>query len=225
MPKAIDVAMVEARLRDLAATSVNQTVSLFKGGVFALAAVMLVEIAFANDDRVIRLVLWAATVCMVMTSYNAWINSTVTLFREGLGNIVAMIVQGMIELMLFAILTPRPVMQAWRYWAAASAVFFFVTGARLATRMNRGAAVEPAAQPLFDLVHKNRIAASRIVFTLSAVCVLVAVPVILLPGASPWPRWLCLGLAALNTVAAILAMVSQEQEREAMDSLLAPPEK
>jgi hypothetical protein len=115
MPKAIDAAMVEARIRDLAATSVSQTVSLFKGGTFALAAVVLIEIAFSPDDRVIRLVLWTSTLFMTMTSYNAWINSTVTLFREGVSNIAAMILQGTLELMLFAVLTPRPVAQAWRW--------------------------------------------------------------------------------------------------------------
>jgi hypothetical protein len=40
----IDAQLVETRMRDLAQTTVNQTVSLFKGGTFALAAVLLIEI-------------------------------------------------------------------------------------------------------------------------------------------------------------------------------------
>jgi hypothetical protein len=221
MPRAIDAAMVEARIRDLAASTVSQTVSLFKGGTFALAAVVLIEIAFSPDDRLIRLVLWTSTLFMVMTSYNAWINSTVTLFREGVGNIVAMILQGMIELMLFAVLTPRPLAQAWRWWIVVAAVFFLVTGARLAIRMNAGVAIAPPLEPLFALVQKNRHVAARAVLAAGALAALLAIPVIALPLASPWPVWLSLGLALFNVVHATVAMVQQEGERVTMEKTLA----
>ncbi len=220
MPKAIDAALVEARVRDLAATSVSQTVSLFKGGTFALAAVVLIEIAFSADDRVIRLVLWTSTLFMVMTSYNAWINSTVTLFREGIGNIVAMILQGMLELMLFAVLTPRPMADPWRFWPLVVAVFFFVTGARLATAMNAGVVVAPEISPLFALVQKNRYVTSRAVFAAAFLAAAIAVPVILFPMSSSWPVRLTLALAAFNIVHASIAMARQEKERAQMDSLL-----
>lgn len=220
MPKAIDAAMVEARIRDLAATSVSQTVSLFKGGTFALAAVVLIEIAFSPDDRVIRLVLWTSTLFMTMTSYNAWINSTVTLFREGVGNIAAIILQGMLELMLFAALTPRPVAQAWRWWIVIAAIFFLITGMRLAIRMNAGVAVAPQLEPLFTLVQKNRHVTSRAVLAAGALAAAVAVPVILLPLASPWAAWLSAAVALFNIVHALVAMREQERERATMERML-----
>src|SRR5215469_17999746 len=161
MAKPIDVDTIEARMRDLAAASVNQTVSLFKGGIFALAAVVLIEIAFTPDDRLVRLILWTSSLFAAMTSYNAWINSTVTLFREGVANVVAMIVQGMIELMAFAALAPRPVAQAWRYWIVVTVAFFIVTTLRLAIPMNRGARIAPALDPLFALVAANRRSTAR----------------------------------------------------------------
>jgi len=221
MPKLIDAAMVEARSRDLAATTVSQTVSLFKGGTFALAAVVLIEIAFSPDDRTLRLVLWTATLFMTMTSYNAWIHSTVTLFREGAGNILAMILQGMLELMLFAVLTPRAVAQSWRAWPLIAAAFFLVTGVRLAIRMNAGLAVAPSIAPLFALAQKNRIATARAVLAASLLNVAVAVPVLALALASPWPRWFGFALALFNGAHACIAMVLQERERAAMESMLA----
>src|SRR5215469_4613857 len=160
MAKPIDVDTIEARMRDLAAASVNQTVSLFKGGIFALAAVVLIEIAFTPDDRLVRLVLWTSSLVAAMTSYNAWIISTVTLFREGVANVIAMIVQGMIELMAFAALAPRPVAQAWRYWIVVTVAFIAVTTLRLAIPMNRGARVVPGLEPLFRLASDNRKAAA-----------------------------------------------------------------
>jgi hypothetical protein len=220
MPKAIDAAMVEARSRDLAATTVSQTVSLFKGGTFALAAVVLIEIAFSPDDRTLRLVLWTSTLFMTMTSYNAWIHSTVTLFREGAGNILAMILQGMLELMLFAVLTPRAIAQSWRAWALIAAVFFLVTGVRLAIRMNAGLAVAPSIAPLFALAQKNRVVTSRAVLAASLVNVVVAAPVLAVPLGSPWPKWLSFALALFNMAHACIAMVQQEKERAAMEAML-----
>jgi len=217
----ITVPMVEARARDLAAVSVNQTVSLLKGGIFALAAVVLVEIAFAPEDRIVRAVLWTATLFMAMTSYNAWLSSAVTLFREGVRNVIAIIAQGMIELMMFAVLTPRSTPQAWRYWALIHTVFVLVTALRLAVPMNAGAAPEPALVPLFDHVAKNRTDASRGLFANALVSALVAVSAIALPLASPWPRWLCLGYGVFNIGYASFAMFEQEQERAKLEELLA----
>jgi hypothetical protein len=48
----------------------------------------------------------------------------------------------------------------------------------------------------------------------------LAVAVVGLPLASPWPRWLCIGYALINIVNAALAMVQQQKERGAMEMLL-----
>jgi hypothetical protein len=40
--------------------SVGQTVSLLKGGVFALAAIVLLEIAYSSDGLPVWLLLWLA---------------------------------------------------------------------------------------------------------------------------------------------------------------------
>jgi hypothetical protein len=220
MAKLIDVDTVEERLRDLAASSVNQTVSLLKGGVFALAAVVLIEIAFAPDDRLVRLILWASSLFAAMTSYNAWINSTVTLFREGVANVIAMIVQGMIELMAFAALTPRPMAQAWRYWIVATVAFFIVTALRLAIPMNQGVRIAPALDPLFRMVAANRRATARLLLANVVIGALLAAAVVRLPLASPWPRWLCIAYGTFNIVQASFAMFQQQKERGAMEALI-----
>jgi hypothetical protein len=107
MPKPIDATLVAARMRDLAQTAVNQTVSLFKGGIFALATVLLLEIVIQPEGRLLRLVLWVASFGVALTSYNAWLNSSVIDFRESVGGICLIIIQMMSELVLFATLTPR----------------------------------------------------------------------------------------------------------------------
>jgi hypothetical protein len=144
----------------------------------------------------------------------------VTTFREGLTNLIAMIAQGMIELMAFATLTPRPLAQAWRYWIVVTVGFIAVTTLRLAIPMNQGARVAPALDPLFALVSANRRAAARLLFATVIIGAGLAIAVVGLPLASPWPRWLCVGFALLNIAHAAFAMAQQQKERGAMEALL-----
>jgi len=221
MAEKITVSVVEARVRDLTAASVNQTVSLFKGGIFALAAVVLVEIAFSPDDRTVRLVLWTASLFAAMTSYNAWLSGAVTMFREGVPVVIAIIAQGMIELMLFATLTPRSTPQAWRYWIVVMAALMFVTGLRLAVPFNKGAESEPELAPLFDHVAENRRRASRRVLGAALAATLIAFPIVALPLNSAWPQWLSLAFGVFNIGFAGFAMIRQQEERVAIERLLA----
>jgi hypothetical protein len=94
-------------MRDLGQTTVSQTISLFKGGIFALAAVVLLEIVTQHDGRPMLLMLWTASFCLALTSYNSWLNATVIDFRESVVGVVLLIAQMMAELMLFATLTSR----------------------------------------------------------------------------------------------------------------------
>jgi hypothetical protein len=104
-----------------------------------------------------------------------------------------------------------------------AAVFFLVTGLRLAIRMNGGLAVASQLQPLFALVQKNRHVTSRAVLAAGAIAVAVAVPVVVLPVASPWPAWLSLAAALFNIAHAAFAMVEQDKERATMDKMLEDP--
>jgi hypothetical protein len=221
MPKLIDAALVDARMRDLAQTAVNQTVSLFKGGTFALAAVLLLEIVTQPEGRLLRLVLWLASFLCALTSYNAWLNSSVIDFRESVGGIVILIVQMMTELFLFATLTPRFTEQAWRGWVFVYGMFMAITAARmLLFGMNRGVAIDPAIRPMIDAMDKESYRAGWRMLVIVALAWALTVPIAILPQASPWPQGLSIGFALLVSATAVLALAGMQRERSMMEKTL-----
>src|SRR4029077_3174371 len=82
MSKLVDARVMETRMRDLGLNTISQTVSLFKGGIFALAAVLLLDITTQPDGRLLRFVLWASSFTLALMSYNAWVNASVIVFRD-----------------------------------------------------------------------------------------------------------------------------------------------
>ena len=221
MPNPITAEIVEARMRDLAQTTVNQTVSLFKGATFALAAVLLLEILAQPEGRVLRLVLWVSSFALALTSYNAYLNTSVIDFRESVASITMIIVHMMTELVLFAALAPRYNEQVWRFWVAIYALFMFLTATRmLFFGMNRGLDTGPNLKPMLDAVETQRRRNSWRMVIFAAVSAPVAAAIILLPLESGWPIGLAIGFAAFGTLYSLLGLAGMHQQRLMMERLL-----
>jgi hypothetical protein len=221
MPQPIDAHLVQARMRDLGQTTVSQTISLFKGGIFALAAVVLLEIVTQPDGRLMLLMLWSASFCLALTSYNAWLNATVIDFRESVGGIVLIIAQMMAELMLFATLTPRFAEQAWRGWALVYGIFMVVTAARvLFFPMNRSVVVDAGLRPMLDALKAGGRAAAWRLMAFGALAWIFAAPILLLPKDSPWPQWLTMAFSVFVAATSLLGLMAMHSERIQMERLL-----
>jgi hypothetical protein len=221
MPKPIDATLIDARMRDLAQTAVNQIVSLFKGGTFALAAVLLLEIITQPEGRLLRLVLWAASFACALTSYNAWLNSSVIDFRESVGGIVFIIIQMMSELILFATLTPRFTEQAWRGWVLVYGTFMAITAVRmLLGGMNRNVVIDAGIRPMIDKLDKESYRAAWYMLVVTAIALALSVPIIALPKDSPWPQWLSIGFALSVGTLSVFALAGMQRERVMMEKML-----
>jgi hypothetical protein len=220
MAEPVTPQLVEARLRDFGLTTVNQTVSLFKGGTFALAAVLLLEIVVQPEGRELRLLLWCASFVLAVTSYTAHLNNAVVNFRETVGAVVMVIVQQMAELLLFVILTSRYADQAWRGWAFVYAVFMIATGARMLMFRVSGVPIAPELQPLIATVEKNRRGGAIRTLRIGAVALIAAIPVAILPAASPWPAWITMVFAAFGMFTSALALHRMHRQRLLMEQLL-----
>jgi hypothetical protein len=220
MPQLINANLVQARMRDLGQTIVTQTVSLFKGGTFALAAVLLLDIATQSDGRLLRLSLWIASFILALTSYNAWLNGSVTDFRETVWGVILIVSQLMSELMLFASLTPRFADQAWRGWVLLYGVFVLVTSVRLLANMSTNVAVDADLQPMLTVLKAGHRQAGRILLGFAVLALILAWPILLLPKTSPWPEWLSLGMAIFVAATSLRGLVGMHQERVAMERML-----
>jgi hypothetical protein len=212
---------IEARMRDLAQTAVNQTVSLFKGGIFALAAVLLLEILSQPEGRLLRLALWLASFACALVSYNAWLNSSVIDFRESVGGIIFIIIQMMTELIQFATLTPRVTEQAWRGWVLVYGIFMAITAVRmLLIGMNHKLPVDAAIRPMLETLDKESYRTAWRMLVITAVALVLTVPIALLSTQSLWPQALSIGFAILMTVASVFALFGMQRERDMMEKTL-----
>lgn len=221
MSELINAQLVDARMRDLGQSIINQTVSLFKGGIFALAAALLLEIALQPQDRPVHLVLWAASFLLAMVSYNAHINTSVITFRESVSSVVVIIVQMMIELMLFAVLTPRPQGAPWRFWILVCAAFQLVTATRLLIfHMNRGLKVDDSLQPLLNQVESGRRITGRRMILFALLALAVAVPILWLPQESSWPAMLAAGYGIFAALYSVYGLVRMHQQRVMMERMI-----
>ena len=219
MSEPITVRMIETRLRDLGQTIVNQTVSLFKGGIFALAAVLLLDIATQSDGRLLRLLLWAASFVLALTSYNAWLNASVIDFRESVWGVVLIVAQMMSELMLFVSLTPRFADQAWRGWTLIYGVFAIITAARLLSNISLSAAVDADLRPMLDALRTGHRQAGWRLLGFAALALALTGPILLLPKTSPWPEWLGVAMAVFVTVTSLIGLAAMHRERAAMERM------
>lgn len=217
MQKPIDIEIVEARMRDLGEQTISQTVSLFKGGTFALAAVLLLEIVSQPEGRLLRLALWLSSFLLALVSYNAHINSSVTAFRESVAAVVVIIVQMMAELLLFVVLTPRFADQAWRGWLVIYALFALLTAVRLRFfPPGGGVAVVPRLKPMLEAVDRDRRQAASHLFVRGFLMLATGAAVLMLPSSSRWPAWLSMGAAILLTINSVVVELRAMHRRRVM---------
>jgi hypothetical protein len=214
--------LIEARLRDMGQAATGEMVILFKGATFALAAVLLLEIAMDPDGRVVRLLFWSGSFCLAIASYNAHINTAVVHFRENVLGVVWVTVQMMSELMLFVVLTARFAADAWRYWGFVYAVFLVVTGLRLiVSRLHDGFPIEPSLVPLYAGVEGRRKRSAAILLgVFTPVALALSIAVIAVPKTSPWSMPAAIALGVFGLAQAIYGIRLMHMQREEIERLL-----
>jgi hypothetical protein len=217
----IDARLVESRMRDLAQTTVNQTVSLFKGGTFALAAVLLIEILGQPEGRLLRLALWISSFLLALTSYNAYLNTSIVDFRESVANVVIIIMQMMIELMLFAVLAPRYAESLWRFWIFVYAAFLILTAVRmLYFGMNLGLQVDAGLKPMLEAIDMGRRRNAWRMLLISIFALAFGIAGAVLPLQSQWLAGLTIAWAIFTMLQSITGLVGMHRQRMMMEQML-----
>jgi len=217
----IDARLVESRMRDLAQTTVNQTVSLFKGGTFALAAVLLIEILGQPEGRLLRLALWISSFLLALTSYNAYLNTSIVDFRESVANVVIIIMQMMIELMLFAVLAPRYAESLWRFWIFVYAAFLILTAVRmLYFGMNLGLQVDAGLKPMLEAIDMGRRRNAWRMLLISIFALAFGIAGAVLPLQPQWLIGLTIAWAIFTMLQSITGLVGMHRQRMMMEQML-----
>ena len=117
MPKIVDKQTLRARLDIYDPTALVQVNVLVHGVVLAFAAVVLVELIFAPEDRAVRLSLWTVSASSSLMTFARFMQRPVISAKATTLEIVAFEVAGFCQFLTFIVLSPRDgVHGAWIFW-------------------------------------------------------------------------------------------------------------
>lgn len=125
-PHVFDRETLRARLRDYNVVVFQIASSLVQSGVLALAAIVLIDILYAEHDRMILLLLWLASFVFAVLSFERQLYLPLATPRGGVGDVWPLMLLGLAQFVNFACLSPRTNGEApWELWyfsTAASAI-------------------------------------------------------------------------------------------------------
>lgn len=117
MPKLVDKETLRRRLETYDPTALVQVNVLVHGVVLAFAAVVLVELVFAHEDRAVRLSLWTVSASSALMTFARFMQRPVISAKSTTLEIVAFEIAGFCQFLSFIVLSPRDgVHGAWIFW-------------------------------------------------------------------------------------------------------------
>jgi uncharacterized membrane protein YgdD (TMEM256/DUF423 family) len=117
MQHIFDAQTLRARLKDYNVVVFQIASSLVASGVLALAAVVLVEIFYAQRDQTILLLLWLASFVFAILSFERQLYLPLATPRGGVSDVWPLMLLGLAEFVSFACLSPRASGEApWQIW-------------------------------------------------------------------------------------------------------------
>lgn len=219
MPKIVDKQTLRRRLEIYDPTALVQVNVLIHGVVLAFAAVVLVELVFAPEDRAVRLSLWTVSASSSLMTFARFMQRPVIGAKGTTLEIVAFEVAGFCQFLTFIVLSPREgVDGAWIFWFPVTlAMLIISTVANHATlKAMRAATFAPDVETLMrhyigSIAQDQR---EQAIWIATLLAMLVALN--LLPPEWPYLGWL-FALLALPVNAGIwFAIWRQHVEFERM---------
>lgn len=117
VPHIFDGETLRARLRDYNVVVFQIASSLVQSGVLALAAVVLVDILYAERDQAILLLLWLAAFVYGVLAFERQLYLPLATPRGGVGDVWPLMLLGLAQFVSFACLSPRASGVApWELW-------------------------------------------------------------------------------------------------------------
>ena len=189
IPHIFDQETLRARLRDYNVVVFQIASSLVQSGVLALAAIVLVDILYAERNQTILLLLWLAAFVFAVLAFERQLYLPLATPRGGVGDVWPLMLMGLAQFVSFACLSPRSNGEApWELWyfaSTAGAIMGAATvwqAARFANLDDYSPELKPVGQAFASWL-KHDLAELVIVVSVSvALCVILALR--LLPEAA-----------------------------------------
>ena len=117
MQHIFDAETLRSRLRDYNVVVFQIASSLVKSGVLALAAIVLVDILYAERDQTILLLLWLGSFVFAVLAFERQLYLPLATPRGGVSDVWPLMLLGLAEFVSFACLSPRASGEApWQLW-------------------------------------------------------------------------------------------------------------
>ena len=117
MQHIFDAETLRARLRDYNVVVFQISSSLVKSGVLALAAIVLIDILYAQHDQALLLLLWLGSFVFAVLAFERQLYLPLATPRGGISDVWPLMLLGLAEFVSFACLSPRASGEApWQLW-------------------------------------------------------------------------------------------------------------
>jgi hypothetical protein len=199
-----DQETLRARLRDYNVVVFQIASSLVKSGVLALAAIVLIDILYAQRDQTILLLLWLASFVFAVVAFERQLYLPLATSRGGVSDVWPLMLLGLAEFLSFACLSPRASGEApWQLWYfswAASSIMGAATvwqAARFASLDDYAPESKHVGRIFAAWLRQDLIELVGIVVVSLVFCLVVASGA--LSATALW--WVTIGAALMNIVA------------------------
>ncbi|MBL9095805.1 MAG: hypothetical protein JNK07_02670 [Alphaproteobacteria bacterium] len=200
-PQVFDRETLRARLRDYNVVVFQIASSLVQSGVLALAAIVLIDILYAERDQAILLLLWLASFVFAVLSFERQLYLPLATPRGGVGDVWPLMLLGLAQFVNFACLSPRTNGEApWELWYFSTTASAIMGAAAVwqAARFANLDDYEPALRPVGEMLVawlKHDLMELKIVAAVS-----LALSVVVASSILPTPafEWVTIGAALVG---------------------------
>lgn len=192
---------LRARLRDYNVVVFQIASSLVQSGVLALAAIVLIDILYAQRDVPILLLLWLAAFVFAVLAFERQLYLPLATPRGGVSDVWPLMLMGLAQFVSFACLSPRAngvaPWELWYFAYTASAIMGAATiwqAARFVTIEDYSPELKPVGESFAAWLRHDLRELVIVVSVSLALCVVVALQ--LLPTAAL--EWLTVAVALVS---------------------------
>ncbi len=192
---------LRARLRDYNVVVFQIASSLVQSGVLALAAIVLIDILYAQRDVPILLLLWLAAFVFAVLAFERQLYLPLATPRGGVSDVWPLMLMGLAQFVSFACLSPRAngvaPWELWYFAYTASAIMGAATiwqAARFVTIEDYSPELKPVGESFAAWLRHDLKELVIVVSVSLALCVVVALQ--LLPTAAL--EWLTVAVALIS---------------------------
>lgn len=185
IPHVFDAETLRARLRDYNVVVFQIASSLVQSGVLALAAIVFIDILYAERDQALLLLLWLGAFVFAVLAFERQLYLPLATPRGGINDVWPLMLMGLAQFVSFACLSPRAngvaPWELWYFSTTASAIMGAATvwqASRFFSLDDYAPALKPVGQAFSAWLRRDLKELIVVVSVSIVLCVILALRVL-----------------------------------------------